>query len=234
MREKIEKLNEEYFRLFWRCENNKKGLSKEHYEKVQEVLSKQYIREYELLDNTEGLKLDKQIAELSLQREKQTTEIYIQQQTAAAEQQIKKDVLIPADLPLRWWQRRARPNYAKQLAAEEAQIDIDKYFEMREDKLAKLQQAETATRIYETLSAGLTMPRSKRKRRVLEEQLHELAQVLCHTLTVTQTQAQLAAALQAADEADPAETFAEPQGADVQEQAEPQGADVRAHPEQKI
>lgn len=215
MRKKIEQLNEEYFRLFWRLENNKKGLSKIQYEKAQEVLFKQYEREYNLLNDTEGLQLDMQLAELALLRDKQETEILIQQKTADQEQKEKKDRLIPNDLPRRWWQLRARPNYAKQLAAEEVQLEVDKYFGKRESELEQVQgrYIELAERIYGIMEGVIPKPRGKRAVAAMEEGLRGAAKLLGDILLPrVLVNEEFEAAISAADNAEPAEAFTEPQG----------------------
>lgn len=213
MREKIEKLNEDYFRLFWRLENNKKGLSKAQYEKAQEVLFKQYEREYNLLNDTEGLELDKQLAELALLRDKQETEIEIQEKTSDQEQKEKKERLIPNDLPRRWWQFRARPNYAKQLAAEEVQLEVDMYFGKRESELEQVQGRydELAERIYGIIEGVIPKPCGKRAVAAMEEGMRCAAKLLGDILLPrVLINEEFEAAIRAADKAEPAEAFAEP------------------------
>lgn len=215
MREKIAQLNEDYFRLFWRLENNKKGLSKLQYEKAQEVLYKQYEREYNLLNDTEGLQLDKQISELALLREKQETEIDIELKTAAQEQKDKKYILIPNDLPRRWWQLRARPNYAKQLAAEEVQLEVNEYFEKRESELEQVQSRNTELeeRIYGIIERVMPLPRGKRAAAAMKESLRGAARLLGELLMPrVLINEEFEAAISAADNAEPAEAFTEPQG----------------------
>ena len=112
-------------------------------------------------------------AELKLQSDKLDYETELQSRIAAAKAELLMSELVPADLPKRWWQRRPRPNYAKQLMLRELSVEINDYFTDREQEIEKLEGRNAD--IAELLMSNLTAPKGKRARRKYEENIRKLA-----------------------------------------------------------
>lgn len=200
MTDKLSELNEKYYKLFWRLENNKKGMSLEMYTAVQEKLKIQYLREYDLLNYTDGAPLEKEIAELKRAYDKQTLELEVLQKTAEKAAEIKRREIIPDTRKKRFmlfWQKET-PNYALQLTEEAAQIEINDYLDELELHVDG-KTGKTAEAIYERLKDSVPRPHSRRKREEQEQQLRKLAQTLAHALTQSRAQEQLEEILKKAD-----------------------------------
>ncbi len=230
--DKLDELNEAYYKRFCDLKENFSLLPVEAYKAIAAAITKQYERDYKLLDGEEGLDTDKHIEELEKERaeqlgelqlirekcieeinaerekelkeienarEKQREEIEVEHTKALkelkltktkllgeieaqrfkqeeelkllkavveAENTVKRATVIPKDLPRRWWQRYARPNYAKQLVEQVAEMDIDKYYDDREAEIVQREAEEEGVGYYITeLLEELPRPRGRRARK---------------------------------------------------------------------
>lgn len=248
--EKLDRLNQEYYKRFWELKDNKTALSAEQYHKMEEILHKHYMREYELLDGETGIETDKQIERLkmqrdseleaiSLQHERQLSDIEREKEALRLERQkqlseirreedalhmdlelahdiavqknlLKREAVLPGELPKRWWQRHARPNRAKVLALQEVNIRVAEYFAEREDELEQL--AGNAAETEELLSTLIPCPRGRRARRQWRQSIEAAAAELEHRLHHrVEAAAQLRAMIAAADAQNGGEVFDEHQ-----------------------
>lgn len=197
MPNKNSNLYEEYIKKFDMLKEGEAVLTPEAYTAMAENLLKEYNREYAKNDGAEGIDSDKQVellgtrcdkelkelklerrrinAELKLQSDKLDYETELQSKIAAAKAELLMNELVPADLPKRWWQRRARPNYAKKLMLRELSVEIDDYFTDREREIEKLEDKYLDEDIFGLLNAWLPAPKGKRARKKHEERIQQLA-----------------------------------------------------------
>lgn len=197
MNEKITELNDAYYKAFSELKDSFEYLPPDQYKKMCEVLHREYVREYELLDGEMGIATDKQIERLHIKRDEEIekirlehvkltadiaaerkaleSEIDINRRIAEAKAAIKENEVVPADLPRRWWQRRARPNRAKQLALRESYLDIANYFAQLEECVQRRENEGYAPEIESLLSAALPHPRGKRARAMQNQAIEMLA-----------------------------------------------------------
>ena len=190
-------LYDDYIKKFDTLKQGESVLTPEAYSAMAENLLKEYNREYSLNDGDEGLISDKKVetlgtqcdkelrelklkhkrinAELKLQSDKLDYETELQSKIAAAKAELLMNELVPADLPKRWWQRRARPNYAKKLMLRELSVEINDYFTDREQEIEKLEGKYLETDIAELLMSNLPQPKSKRARKKYKESIGKLA-----------------------------------------------------------
>lgn len=255
--DKLDALNEAYYKRFCDLKENLSLLPVEAYKAISAALTKQYERDYKLLDGEEGLNTDKQIEalekdraeqlenlklirekcieeinatrekelkEIENAREKQLEEIEVEHTKAVkeikltkakllgdieaqrfkqdeelkllkavvtAENAVKRATVIPADLPQRWWQRYARPNYAKQLVQRVAEMDIDVYYDGREAEIIRREAAEAGAGSYiAALLEELPCPRSRRARKKWYKELEDLKRRLLYILPEASEQEQ--------------------------------------------
>lgn len=250
--QKLDELHDAYYRRFWKLEQNSDALPAPAVKFMQDVLYKQYVRDYELLMGEYGIETDKKIEELKIERDKeieavklehekltagieekrtaQNNEISLAAAVADKEHKMKLDEVVPDDLPKRWWQRKPRPNYAKRLAMQEVGIIVEDYFAKREQEIAMLE--DRPAEIEALLKESLPCPRGRRARRRWEEEIAIVAATLERKLRCQEeAREQLGEAIRAADEATPAETFEEPQ--DNSEQQETPEQEEPAKPKRK-
>lgn len=229
---KLDSLNEEYYKKFWGLEQNRDAVPAPAFKYIQEVLYKQYVRDYELLMGEYGIETDKQIEELKIKRDKVLGKITLQYEKQAAalarakdklekesalaaaianaEHKMKLTQVVPDDLPKHWWQRWARPNYAKVLAQREVDIDVQEYFGEKENSIAELENRPAE--IEELLREKIQCPRGRRARKRWEEDIAATAVILERKLRRREeAQEQLEEIIRAADEATNVEAFEEPQ-----------------------
>lgn len=126
------------------------------------------------------LERDKTLSDIEAQRFKLSQELDLQKAVAKAENDIKRKTVVPQDLPRRWWQRYARPNYGKELVERAAEIEIDNYYDKRESELARLENAQ-GSYIGDLLNA-LPAPRGKRAREKWQTEIDKLERKLLHLL----------------------------------------------------
>ncbi len=236
--QKLDGLNDEYYKRFYKLDENRDALAPV-IKYMEEALSKQYMRDYELLMGEYGIETDKQIEELKIRRDKALGKITLQYEKQAAatarakdkldkesalaaavanaEHKMKLDKIVPGDLPKRWWQRYARPNYAKVLAMREVDIEVKEYLGEKENSIAELENRPAA--IEELLKEKLPCPRGRRARKRWEEEIATTAEILERKFRQReQLQEELDELIRAADEATSAETFEEPQAKPEQEE----------------
>lgn len=190
-------LYDDYIKKFDTLKQGESVLTPEAYTAMAANLLKEYNREYAQNDGAEGIDSDKQVellgtrcdkelkelqlerrrinAELKLQSDKFDYECELQSRIAAAKAELLMNELVPADLPKRWWQRRARPNYAKKLMLRELSVEIDDYFTDREREIEKLEDKHLDEDILGLLNAWLPAPKGKRSRQKHEERIKQLA-----------------------------------------------------------
>lgn len=246
---KLDVLNTAYYKRFCQLKENFALLPVEQYKAMSAALTKQYERDYKLLDGADGIDVDKQIeelektrieqleqlklqrdriaeeltterenaikgleqerekqleelelehtkalkelrlerervlAEIEAQKFKQSQELELQKEVAKAENDVKRETVVPRDLPKRWWQLYARPNYGKQLVQEVAEIEIENYYDKRESELAKLENA-AGSYIGELLNA-LPAPRRRRARQKWQSEITKLERKLLLLLPST-------------------------------------------------
>ena len=195
MPNKNSNLYEEYIKKFDQLKEGESVLTPEAYLAMAANLLKEYNRDYAKNDGDDGIESDKQVetlgtrsdkelkelklerkrinAELKLQSDKLDYETELQSKIAAAKAELLMSELVPADLPKRWWQRRPRPNYAKQLMLRELAVQIDDYFTDREQEIEKLEGRNAD--IAGLLMSNLVAPRGKRARKKYEENIRKLA-----------------------------------------------------------
>ncbi len=77
------------------------------------------------------------LAEIEQKRREQTNEIEIALELQQKKSEEWRAQIMPADKPKRWWQRYARPNYAKKLMQEDVMLDVSKYFAARREEIQK-------------------------------------------------------------------------------------------------
>ena len=193
-------LYEEYIKKFDMLKQGESVLTPEAYIAMTANLLKEYNRDYAKNDGAEGIESDKQVealgtrgdkelkelklerkrinAELKLQDDKLDYETELQCRIAAAKAELLMSELVPADLPKRWWQRRPRPNYAKQLMLRELATEIGDYFAEREHEIAQLEGKYEDNDIAGLLNAWLPQPKGKRARKKYAERIHRLAQYI--------------------------------------------------------
>lgn len=194
--EQTDKLNEEYIKKFGTLKENESIMTPEAYRAMADNLLKEYNRKYALLDSA-GIETDKQVEELSTRYDKELKELKLeheritaelklmsdklhyetelQSKIAAAKAEMLMDELVPADLPKRWWQRRARPNYAKQLMLRELSVEIDDYFTARVQEIETLEGNCRETDIADLLMSSLPLPRGRRARKRYVESICKIA-----------------------------------------------------------
>lgn len=188
MKEKLEELQRKYFQMSWAIEENHDGLSEGLYNLMHENLLTEYRREYDKLNGTEGLKEDKEIAELNRLRVKQNEEIKTQIITNVEETSIISGATTPRYI--RHWLFWHRPNKAMQLTIESAQAQIGEYMTERENEV-ELQEmklgavpAELSDRLYNVFDGILPTARRKKKLIKREILIQELVQTLYKTMKI--------------------------------------------------
>lgn len=152
-----------------------------------EIAEEYRLKHVELTKKTELLKAaieEEQATKEAILR----TEAQIQRDTAIESLKVKAAEMIPGDEPKRWWQRWARPNYAKTLAYQKAQIELAGYFAERESEIELLSARNSGaddalavalkTQIYDALADVQKRPRGKKKREKLQERADKLYKAL--------------------------------------------------------
>lgn len=193
--DRIKELNDSLYRALGEFAENASHIKEEANLKVVENnIFELYKMDYALIRGSLA-GIDNQVLELGLKKYKTDCEYEIQKAIVTELSAEKKSILVPADLPKRWWQRRARPNTAKILAERELDIDVSEYYdgrekeiELRELRYAEERGEERIEQIYNLLWSGVTIPRSKRKRRKLDKQIQTLAYRLKTMYETMQTQ----------------------------------------------
>lgn len=197
MPNKNSNLYEEYIKKFDMLKEGESVLTPEAYLAMAANLLKEYNRDYAKNDGDDGIESDKQVellgtrcdkelkelklerrrinAELKLQSDKLDYETELQSRIAAAKAELLMSELVPADLPKRWWQRRPRPNYAKQLMLRELAVQINDYFTDREREVMQLEDKHLDDDILGLLNAWLPSPKGKRAKKKHEERIQQLA-----------------------------------------------------------
>jgi len=90
--QKLDGLNDEYYKRFYKLDENRDALAPV-IKYMEEALSKQYMRDYELLMGEYGIETDKQIEELKIRRDKALGKITLQYEKQAAATARAKDKL---------------------------------------------------------------------------------------------------------------------------------------------
>lgn len=193
--DRIKELNDSLYRALGELAENRSHVNEEaHLTEIENNIFELYKMDYALIRGSLA-GIDNQVLELGLKKYKTDCEYEIQKAIVTELSAEKKSILVPADLPKRWWQRRARPNTAKILAERELDIDVSEYYdgrekeiELRELRYAEERGEERIEQIYNLLWSGVTIPRSKRKRRKLDKQIQTLAYRLKTMYETMQTQ----------------------------------------------
>lgn len=197
--DKIEELNSKLYRAFGDLKEHAGHLGDKKTEVVGNYLMELYERDFELIRGT-LTETDVEIGNLKNARTKALMGVKAEEKKLEQEEQIQADVieeqfairraqLVPADLPKRWWQRFARPNKAKELAVNEAILEVRDYFGEREARLrvkAEQQAGEVSSQaeaIYGELLSLFKKPRfrgvkAEVKRAEWIEALHKKAETI--------------------------------------------------------
>ncbi len=186
-----------------------------------ERLSAEIERERAILFEQLAMQRDKELEAVKLEHEKLMAEIAgertkIEQELETLntvikeEWKVKREEMTPKDLPKKWWQRHARPNYAKELAEKAADIELDEYFDEREQAIKDKDEGRKDFKAL--LEEILPQPKLPHRRKKWRKQLEALALIFGRKeLTRKEAEEHIQSIIREADEEDnPAKAFEEP------------------------